>query len=80
VREITEHHAENMIELLSEQRQAERTDREADKVRISVELQNAVMKYAQDFGDRAAEQLLAYCRRQNLINESPWNHPGHRRR
>ena len=58
----------------------ERTGREADKVRISVELQNAVMKYAQDFGDRAAEQLLAYCRRQNLINESSWNRSGHRTR
>jgi hypothetical protein len=80
VREITENHAEILIDLLGEQRQAERTGREADQARISVEVQAAVMKYAEDFGERAAEQLLAYCRRQNLINESSWNAPGHRRR
>jgi hypothetical protein len=76
VREMTENHAEILIDLLGEQRQAEQAGREADQVRISVEVQAAVMKYAEDFGDRAAEQLLAYCRRQNLINESSWNAPG----
>jgi hypothetical protein len=78
VREITENHAEVIIDLLGEQRQAKRSG-EADQVRKSVEVQAAVMKYAEDFGERAAEQLLAYCRRQNLINESSWNAPGHRR-
>jgi hypothetical protein len=80
VREITENHAEMLIDLLGDQKQAERTGREADQVRISVEVQAAVMKYAEDFGDRAAEQLLAYCRRQSLINESSWNRTGHRTR
>jgi hypothetical protein len=47
---------------------------------LTDELSAAVLKYAEDFGERAAEQLLAYCRRQNLINESSWNAPGHLRR
>ena len=80
VREITENHAEMLIDLLDEQRQAERTGHEADRARISIDVQAAFMKYAEDFGERAAEQLLAYCRRQNLINESSWNRPGHRTR
>jgi hypothetical protein len=80
VREITENHAEMLIDLLDEQRQAERSGREADRARLSIEVQAAFMKYAEDFGVRAAEQLLAYCRRQNLINESSWNRPGHRTR
>ena len=80
MREITENHAEMLIDLLCDQRQAERTGCEADQARISIDVQSAVMKYAEDFGDRAAEQLLAYCRRQNLINESPSNRPGHRTR
>jgi len=80
VREITENHAEMLIDLLDEQRQAERSGREADPARLSIDVQTAVMKYAEDFGDRAAEQLLAYCRRQNLINESSWNRPGQRTR
>jgi hypothetical protein len=80
VRKITENHAEMLIDLLCDQRQAERTGQEADRARISIDVQAAVMKYAEDFGDRAAEQLLAYCRRQNLIDESSRNRPGNRTR
>jgi len=48
VREITENHAEIIIDLLAERRQAERSNREADQVRLSAEVQTAVVKYAED--------------------------------
>jgi len=80
VREITQNLADTIIDLLADQRQAMPIGREADKTRIDAGVQAAVQKYAEDFGDHAAEQLLAYCRRQNLINGSSWNRPGHRTR
>jgi hypothetical protein len=66
VREITFNHAEKLIELLVEQREASRGP-EAHVTRLSGDIEEAVAKYAEDFGFAAAQQLLAYARRQMLI-------------
>ena len=50
VRAITEQHAEKLIDLLSNRDEAN--------------FQNGLAKYAEDFGQRAADQLEAYARRQ----------------
>jgi hypothetical protein len=64
VREITETHAALLIDLLAQQREAQRSRSEHESARLSAEIQTEIQKYAEDFGERAAEQLLAYSRRQ----------------
>ena len=49
IRAITEHHAEKLIELLY----------------VGKDIQPALAKYAEDFGERPAKQLEAYIRRQD---------------
>ncbi len=70
VHDITTNHAEMLVDLLDEQRQALDRRRQEDAERVDAEIQTAVAKYAEDFGGRAAEQLLAYAGRQLLINRS----------
>jgi hypothetical protein len=58
---IQSFHAElglQLARILTEQ------DEIADGRRLSEEIQTEVQKYAEDFGEHAAEQLLAYCRRE----------------
>lgn len=71
VREITENHAALLIDLLAQQRDAQRSRSEEENRRLSTEIQTEVQKYAEDFGERAAEQLLAYSRRQVQLNAVP---------
>ena len=79
VREITVNHAEELTELLADLREAERRSlNEAERRWRSELVDAAVKKYAGDFGDHAGQQLLAYCRRQMLINEA--DGPGRRGR
>jgi hypothetical protein len=68
VREITLNHAEELIDLLAEQREAGQRGPEAHVARLSIDIQAAVDKYAEDFSFTAAEQLLAYARRQMMIH------------
>ena len=62
VREITTNHAEELVELLSDLKEAQRRGlNEAECKQRSELVVEAVSKYAEDFGDHAAEQLLAYA-------------------
>ena len=76
VREITENHAETLIDLVADLKEAKlRHLGDASLDECSKQIENAVEKYAQDFGGRAGEQLLAYARRQVLVNDPvrpPW--------
>jgi hypothetical protein len=81
VREITLNHAEEVIDLLADLTEAQRRgDKESSQGFWSEPIEAALEKYAEDFGDHAAQQLLAYCRRQLLINEADKLRPGHKGR
>ena len=67
VREITENHAALLVDLIAHQRETQRSRSDDDNLRLSSEIQAEVQKYAEDFGEHAAKQLLAYARRQVLI-------------
>jgi hypothetical protein len=60
VREITEQHAEKLIELLDSMASAPADSRDA----IVAQFMAGISAYAEDFGPDAAEQLEAYARRQ----------------
>jgi hypothetical protein len=68
VREITEAHAELLADMVADLAEADRRGVGPTEV---AQLHDAVRKYAEDFGDRAAEQLLAYARRQAASNHVP---------
>ena len=71
VREITLNHAEELIDLLDDVREAQRRGLNETGCTSRWHLvELAVQKYAEDFGDHAGQQLLAYCRRQLLINDA----------
>jgi len=81
VRDITLNHAEDVIDLLADLTEAQRrVDKESSQGFWSEPIKAALEKYAEDFGDHAAQQLLAYCRRQLLINEADKLRPGHKGR
>lgn len=61
VEEITDRHAEVLTELLDKARHANGSPAEAA---TQTQVQEAVEKYAGDFGRKAADDLLAFCRRQ----------------
>jgi hypothetical protein len=69
VREITERHAEKLIELLDERAGAP----SADLDRIRGDFESGINSYAEDFGKPAADQLEAHVRRQAMLE------PGERR-
>jgi hypothetical protein len=69
IREITENHAERLTSLLADQLAAQRSSAEAESTRLSGEIRKATEKYAEDFGEHASEQLLAYARRQMRGNK-----------
>jgi N12 class adenine-specific DNA methylase len=70
VREITETHALELNELLADLREAYRRGlNEAGCIPRQERVDEAVAKYAEDFGDQAAERLLAYCRREAVLQE-----------
>ncbi len=72
VREITEAHAELLIDMVADLAEADRRGVGPTEVaRRVAQLHDAVRKYAEDFGDPAAEQLLAYARRQAASNDVP---------
>ena len=71
VREITEAHAELLADMVADLAEADRRGVGPTEVaRRVAQLHDAVRKYAEDFGDHAAEQLLAYARRQAAMGES----------
>ncbi len=70
VREITEAHAELLADMVADLAEADRRGVGATEVaRRVAQLHDAVRKYAEDFGAPAAEQLLAYARRQVASDE-----------
>jgi hypothetical protein len=72
VREITEAHADVLKELVADVTEAERRGLGAESIaERSERVTDAVGKYAEDFGDRAAARLLAYARRQAVLEDAP---------
>jgi hypothetical protein len=70
VRDITVNHAEELIELLGDLEEAQRRKLSEDQCTArSNRIEQAVQKYAEDFGGTAAEQLRAYCNRQLRLGE-----------
>jgi hypothetical protein len=72
VREITEAHADVLKELVADVTEAQRRGLGAEPIaERSERVTDAVKKYAEDFGDRAAAQLLAHARRQAVLEDAP---------
>ncbi len=72
VRAITEAHADVLKALVADVAEAERRGLGAESIaQRSEQVKDAVGKYAEDFGDRAAAQLLAYARRQVALDKAP---------
>jgi hypothetical protein len=70
VRAITEAHAELLIDMATAIADADRRNAGPTEVaRLMGQMQDAVRKYAEDFGDHAAQRLLAYARRQAQMDE-----------
>jgi hypothetical protein len=65
--DITQSHAEEMIELVDVFRGSTPLH---DAKPESAALQEAVHRYAEDFGQEAADTLLSYCRRQALLHHA----------
>lgn len=64
VREITEQHADKLIELLDQIAAAPNSNKPA----LLESFQNGLAAYAEDFGQPATDQLEAYVRRQALLD------------
>ncbi len=73
VLDITKNHAEALTELVEIFRTSSSP---FTRQQSSVQVDEAVQKYAADFAQAAANQLLAYCHRQAILNRSA---PLHRR-
>jgi len=71
VRAITEAHAGLLIALLLQQHDAQRARDDADSRRLSAGIKVAVRMYTKDFGEHAAEQLLAYASEQAFLYSVP---------
>jgi hypothetical protein len=70
VREITEHHAEKLIETLDSLQQASGSCIPGEATRLRELFDSGIAAYAEDFGHHAAAQLEAYVRRQAGLDPS----------
>jgi hypothetical protein len=72
VEEITTNHAEVVISLVEAFR---RVGGSLDAAAAGERVREEVQRYADDFGQAAGDRLLAYCRRQAVLNDSTAFHP-----
>jgi hypothetical protein len=70
VREITERHAEKLIDLLDSIQEAAGSCVPSEATRLRGLFDSALAAYAEDFGQHAAEQLEAYVRRQAELDST----------
>lgn len=79
VREITERHAEKLIDILDSIQQASGSCVPAEASRLQSLFGSAIAAYAEDFGQHAADRLEAYVRRQASLDECDRADQGRRR-
>lgn len=79
IRAISEQHAEKLVELIAAMPPSKPGASRPEAERPQGEFRSGITKYAEDFGERAAEQLEAYVRRQAASHETSPAPSGRRR-